>query len=50
MLLDEANVVVSPGSSFGAAGEGFIRISLSTPAERLREAIDRIEASLGARA
>ena len=50
LLLDEANVVVSPGSSFGAAGEGFVRISLSTPDDRLREAIGRIEASLGARA
>ncbi len=50
LLLDEANVVVSPGSSFGAAGEGFVRISLSTPDDRLREAIDRIEASLGVRA
>jgi LL-diaminopimelate aminotransferase len=50
LLLDEANVVVSPGSSFGDAGEGFIRISLSTPDERLREAIDRMEASLSVRA
>jgi LL-diaminopimelate aminotransferase len=43
LLLDEANVVVSPGASFGDAGEGFIRISLSTPDDRLREAIARIE-------
>lgn len=50
LLLDEANVVVSPGASFGLAGEGFIRISLSTPDERLREAIDRIEQNVGARA
>ncbi|MCB0879026.1 MAG: LL-diaminopimelate aminotransferase [Thermoleophilia bacterium] len=50
LLLDEANVVVSPGSSFGSAGEGFVRISLSTPDDRLREAIDRIEASLGVHA
>jgi len=46
LLLDEANVVVSPGSSFGEAGEGFIRISLSTPDDRLREAIERIEESM----
>ena len=50
LVLDEANVVVSPGSSFGAAGEGFIRISLSTPDDRLREAIGRIEESMGVRA
>lgn len=46
LVLDEANVVVSPGSSFGEAGEGFVRISLSTPDERLREAIQRIEQSM----
>ncbi|MBC7460844.1 MAG: aminotransferase class I/II-fold pyridoxal phosphate-dependent enzyme, partial [Thermoleophilia bacterium] len=45
-VLNEASVVVSPGSSFGAAGEGFVRISLSTPDDRLREAIERIEASM----
>lgn len=46
LVLDEANVVVSPGSSFGVAGEGFIRLSLSTPDDRLREAIQRIEQSM----
>ena len=46
LVLNEANVVVSPGASFGAAGEGFVRISLSTPDDRLREAIQRIEASM----
>ena len=46
LVLDQANVVVSPGSSYGDSGEGFIRISLSTPDDRLREAISRIETSL----
>lgn len=46
LVLEQANVVVSPGSSFGAAGEGFVRVSLSTPDDRLREAIGRIESSL----
>lgn len=46
LVLDQANVVVSPGASYGASGEGFIRISLSTPDDRLREAIGRIESSL----
>ncbi|MCZ4497075.1 MAG: Aminotransferase, partial [Thermoleophilia bacterium] len=46
LVLDEANVVVSPGASFGAAGEGFVRISLSTPDDRLKEAISRIEDSM----
>jgi LL-diaminopimelate aminotransferase len=47
LVLEEANVVVSPGASYGPSGEGFIRISLSTPDDRLREAINRIQASLG---
>jgi LL-diaminopimelate aminotransferase len=46
LVLDKADVVVSPGSSYGASGEGFIRISLSTPDDRLREAIARIERSM----
>ncbi|MBC7334348.1 MAG: LL-diaminopimelate aminotransferase, partial [Actinobacteria bacterium] len=31
MLLDKANVVVTPGSAFGQYGEGYIRISLTIP-------------------
>ena len=46
LVLDEANVVVSPGGSYGPSGEGFIRISLSTPDDRLQEAIGRIESSM----
>jgi LL-diaminopimelate aminotransferase len=52
LVLEEAGVVVSPGPSFGASGEGYVRISLTVPDERLEEAADRIESSLavGARA
>jgi LL-diaminopimelate aminotransferase len=45
-ILQKANVVVPPGSAYGPDGEGFIRISLTTPDDRLAEAIERIEASL----
>jgi len=45
-ILQKANVVVPPGSAYGPYGEGFIRISLTTPDDRLAEAIDRIQASL----
>jgi len=41
-LLEEEAVVVLPGASFGAAGEGFVRIALAEPAERLAEAAGRI--------
>jgi LL-diaminopimelate aminotransferase len=45
-ILQKANVVVPPGSAYGPDGEGFVRISLTTPDDRLSEAIARIEASL----
>jgi LL-diaminopimelate aminotransferase len=43
-VLEEAAVVVSPGGAYGASGEGFFRISLTTPDERLLEAVERIRA------
>ena len=42
MLLEQTGVVVTPGSGFGAAGEGYFRISLTVPEDRLREAGERI--------
>lgn len=41
-VLEEAHVVISPGSAFGAAGEGFIRMSLTLEDARLNEAAERI--------
>ncbi len=43
MLLDKADVVVTPGSAFGRSGEGYFRISLTIADERLEEAIERIK-------
>lgn len=43
LLLDEAHVVVAPGIGFGAAGEGYARISLTAPKERLIEAVHRVK-------
>jgi LL-diaminopimelate aminotransferase len=45
-VLEEANVIVAPGNAYGPSGEGYIRISLATPDDRLEEAIARIEATL----
>lgn len=42
-ILDEAHVLVLPGSGFGAAGEGFIRIANTVSIPILKEAFDRIE-------
>ena len=48
LVLDQANVVVSPGPGYGPSGEGFVRISLTVPDDRLEEAVRRIESSLRA--
>jgi LL-diaminopimelate aminotransferase len=41
-VLEQAAVVLSPGSIYGPAGEGWFRISLTTPDERLLEAVERL--------
>src|SRR6185295_13585775 len=46
MLLDKGNVAVSPGSGFGPAGEGFLRMSLVENEERLRQAVRQIKGCL----
>jgi LL-diaminopimelate aminotransferase len=45
-VLERAAVVVSPGSTYGPNGEGFFRISLTVPDERLAEAVERMRGSL----
>ena len=50
LVLEQAAVVVSPGSSFGASGEGFVRVSLTVPDARLEEAAARIASSLRVKA
>jgi LL-diaminopimelate aminotransferase len=46
LVLEEAAVVVSPGSMYGPSGEGFFRISLTTPDERISEAVERLREHL----
>ncbi|OGS66721.1 MAG: hypothetical protein A2Y96_00075 [Firmicutes bacterium RBG_13_65_8] len=41
-LLTGAGVVLSPGSAFGGYGEGYVRIALTVPEDRLRVALDRM--------
>ena len=41
-VLDEAGVAISPGGAYGPNGEGFFRISLTTPDDRLLEAVERL--------
>ncbi|HZA40361.1 MAG TPA: LL-diaminopimelate aminotransferase [Actinomycetota bacterium] len=41
-LLDEAAIVVAPGTGYGRAGEGFVRFSLTVPDARLEEGVERL--------
>jgi LL-diaminopimelate aminotransferase len=43
LVLDEAGVVLTPGSGFGEAGEGYVRIALTVPGTRLEEAVERLQ-------
>jgi LL-diaminopimelate aminotransferase len=42
-LLEQTGVCFSPGTFFGEEGEGFLRISLGTPTDRVGEAMERVK-------
>ena len=43
LFLEKLDIVVTPGAGFGENGEGYIRMSLTVPTERLKEAVERIK-------
>ncbi len=43
LLLEKAGIVTTPGSGFGKAGEGYIRMALTVPNDRIIEAVNRME-------
>ena len=45
-VLEKTGVILTPGNAFGPSGEGYFRLSLSVPNERLFEAINRIKQNL----
>jgi LL-diaminopimelate aminotransferase len=45
-VLEEAAVVVSPGSMYGPSGEGFFRIALTAPDDRIGQAVERMREHL----
>jgi LL-diaminopimelate aminotransferase len=45
-MIEDAAVVMSPGTGFGPSGEGFVRMSLTVEDERLDEAAERIAATV----
>ena len=46
-LFEHASVLVAPGVAYGAAGEGYVRLALTVPDERLAEAVGRIARHIG---
>ena len=45
-ILQEANVVTTPGAGFGPSGEGYIRLTAFGDADATREAVERIKKML----
>jgi LL-diaminopimelate aminotransferase len=46
LVLEEAAVVISPGSMYGPSGEGFFRIALTASDQRIEEAVERMREHL----
>ncbi len=42
-LIEECSVVVTPGRGYGLNGEGYIRLSVTTPDDRMEEGLRRLE-------
>ena len=42
-LLEQAGIVTIPGNGLGEPGEGYVRLALTVPKERLQEALTRVE-------
>lgn len=41
-VLDEAGIVTTPGNGFGDPGEGYFRMALTVPTERMKEVVERL--------
>lgn len=46
-VLERTGVVITPGIGYGASGDGYVRLSLTTPDARLDEALARIRRAYG---
>jgi LL-diaminopimelate aminotransferase len=44
-VLEQTGVALAPGSFFGQRGEGYVRLSVTTPADRIQEAMERLVGS-----
>ena len=46
-ILDQVQVLATPGSAFGAGGEGYLRFSYASSEEAIREGIRRLKTMFG---
>jgi LL-diaminopimelate aminotransferase len=42
LLLEKVGIVATPGNGFGAAGEGYVRMTMTAPEARLKLALQRL--------
>ena len=43
VLLEQANVITTPGAGFGPSGEGYVRLTAFGSTESTKEAMERIQ-------
>jgi len=48
MVFEKAGVIITPGAAYGKYGEGYFRVVLTVPDDRLELALERIQKALGA--
>ena len=46
-VIEKAGVVITPGNGYGEQGEGYFRISITMPKERIVEALERMKKNIG---
>lgn len=46
-VLEKAGVIITPGNGYGEYGEGYFRMSITLPDERIKEGLEKLEANLG---
>jgi LL-diaminopimelate aminotransferase len=46
IVFDRAGILITPGVGFGTSGEGYVRMALTVPKERIQEAVDRLKSIL----
>lgn len=46
-VIEKAGVVITPGNGYGEQGEGYFRISITMPKERIAEALERMKQNIG---